>query len=122
MTTRCQHEQQAKDNLELHEHLVQGGRHLDWAVTTLFYAALHYVDAFLLPDDPKSHHARNRRIRDRVELRAIWGDYRLRQERSRDARYECARPTRAEVRTYRTRHFEPIQARLAGLLRPESSS
>jgi len=116
MTSRQQHERQAKDNLELHGRLLQEGKHLDWAVTTLFYAALHYVDAFLLPEDPRTHERRNQRIRARGELRPIYRSYKLLLDRSRDARYECFDPTPEQVRYYRTRHFDPLQAHLFALL------
>jgi hypothetical protein len=37
MTTREQHEQQARENLALHELLLRQERHLDWAATALAY-------------------------------------------------------------------------------------
>lgn len=61
----------------------------DWAVTVTFYAALHYVMAFLATkaDHPPTHQVRNSHIhRDRV-LRPIYIDYRELQNESEDARY-----------------------------------
>lgn len=120
MTTREQHEQQARDNLDLYEQLAEENRHLDWELTSLFYAALHYVDAFLLPDDPHSHRRRNQCILARAELRSVYPSYRLLQDRSRDTRYECFDPTTKQLRWYRTEHFDPIQGRLAVLLQAKS--
>ncbi len=72
MATRAQHEQQARQNLGLHEHLAGLEAHLDWAVTALFYSALHYIDAFLLPIDPRSHRHRNEIISRHPQLATIY--------------------------------------------------
>lgn len=52
---------------------------VDWAVTALFYAAVHYIDAYLLSHElarPRTHVKRDGRIRDLSDLVAIWPDYR----------------------------------------------
>ena len=116
MTTPEQHERQAQSNLDLHGDLAERNQHLDWALTALFYAALQYVDAFLPPDNPRSHSRRNRLVRARTELAPIWPRYRVLMDRSRDARYECFVPTQGQLRYYRERHFDPIQAHMIQLL------
>lgn len=70
-----------KDNLEV-----------NWAITILFYAALHTVDGYLLLHDhrPPSHAKRGRAISDSAELSPIRTGYRLLEIMSREARYELA--------------------------------
>jgi hypothetical protein len=120
MTSPEQHEQQAADNVGLHELLVAQDRYLDWALTALFYAALHYVDAFLLPEDPRTHSRRNRLVRGRAELAPMWPSYRMLMDRSRDTRYECFDPTPEQLRYYRERHFQPLQDHMRRLLASRS--
>jgi len=116
MATRAQHEQQARQNLGLHEHLAGLEAHLDWAVTALFYSALHYIDAFLLPIDPRSHRHRNEIISRHPQLATIYRQYRLLLDRSRDTRYECVYPTLDQLRFYRQQLYDPIQAHMVVLL------
>lgn len=118
MTTRRQHQQQACANIGLHDLLAQRNEHLDWAVTALFYAVLHYMDACLLPRyNPPDHGTRNKFIRRTPELRSVFPDYRVLQEKSRDARYECFDPTPHELEQLRTQTFEPLQSHLLQVLR-----
>jgi len=61
----------------------------DWAVTGIFYTALHYMMAFLATkaDHPPTHQVRISHIhRDRA-LKPIYVDYRELQNESEDARY-----------------------------------
>jgi hypothetical protein len=117
MTTREQHEQQASENFALHELLLRQERHLDWAATALAYSALHYIDACLLPRDPRDHAARNSLIRQTPALRPVWANYRFLLEKSRDARYECYDPTPGEVQRFRRQHYDPIVTLVLQLLR-----
>ena len=71
---------------------------VDWAITMLFYSALHYIDAFL---DGKGMHPRNHTVRDdeiqnNGSIKAIYRDYRFLKHRSRAARYEIANYTERE--------------------------
>lgn len=43
-----QHLEQAQSNEQLAKNMCGGESHYDWAVTISFYAALHYLDAYLL--------------------------------------------------------------------------
>ena len=68
---------------------------LQWAVTCVFYAALHYVNAYLF------HHTRmtfvNHGDRDRyvsVHMRTVFKDYRWLRTKSEDARYRLVQPTK----------------------------
>jgi len=116
MSTVDDHRQQAQENIALSDSLHQSGQNLDWAVVVLFYAALHYIDAYLLPRDPTDHDERNGYIRDCAFLKEIWKHYRVLAERSQDARYECWDPSDAEVGTYRTQHYDVIESHILARL------
>jgi hypothetical protein len=65
---------------------------MNWAITALFYAAVHYVDAYFVArtNRPIIHSQRRRQIHDSVHLKGIEGDYRMLQVMSEEARYEMA--------------------------------
>ncbi|HEX3968839.1 MAG TPA: hypothetical protein VHW70_12805 [Edaphobacter sp.] len=65
----------------------------DWAVTGTFYAAVHYVEAYLATHKPAIH-SRNHNVRDsNVQgdpvLKAIYDDYRELKNECHDARYQA---------------------------------
>jgi hypothetical protein len=100
----AEHLQQARHNEALASQL--GSPSLlayDWAITALFYCALHFVDAYLFDLrnlDPEGHTARwdqrlGRRILGRndyvkLNIPAIYQDYEKLYNASRRARYEGA--------------------------------
>lgn len=61
----------------------------DWAITGLFYAAVHYVMAFLAKKSvhPVLHQVRNSHVHRDPILNPIYVDYRELQDNSEDARY-----------------------------------
>lgn len=61
----------------------------DWAVIGAFYAALHYVDAYLSLRNihPPTHHQRSGYVARMRDLRGVYPDYRTLEDTSRDARY-----------------------------------
>lgn len=70
--------------------------YLDWAVTGLFYAALHYIEAFLATQGQHSpsHRSRDTVFRSFSQLRPIYSQYRTLKDVSMQARYQAqgARP------------------------------
>src|ERR1041385_2462328 len=73
----------------------------EWAITALFYTALHLVDAWLIHngiDKPEDRGERHNLIRQ--PLGCIWShqrpDYRVLEAASRNARYKMVRFTAAE--------------------------
>jgi HEPN domain-containing protein len=70
----------------------------DWAVTCLFYAAVHYVNAFLrrsnqpIPRRHGGHQGRLNIVQQDRSLREIYKSYRHLDDESRDARYELKMP------------------------------
>jgi hypothetical protein len=66
----------------------------DWAVTSKFYAALHYVEAYLATKHP-SVHSRNHTVRDSniqndPVLKTLYVDYRELESECHDARYDAS--------------------------------
>jgi HEPN domain-containing protein len=95
--------QQALHNSELAAYLRSDKTpYLDWAVTCLFYSALHYVNAFLAKNHktiPRRHAThgdltgRSNIVQADPILGQIYGAYRHLEDESRDARYELRKPT-----------------------------
>lgn len=104
MPERVYHLKKATYNLDVSRHLNAETPYRDWAVTSLFYAALHKVDALLaamdhLPKDekhPRKHSAsaapgnggRGRNQLVAAEMRPINKEYRSLHEASRRSRYD----------------------------------
>jgi hypothetical protein len=74
------------------------GEYLDWAATCLFYAAVHYVNAYFVKStiaiprrhtgaDPKNP-GRTNIVQQDPSLKTIYAPYRHLDDESRDARYE----------------------------------
>jgi len=63
---------------------------IDWAITMLFYAALHFIDAFLAGKNlhPLNHEQRDNEVENNGSLSDIYKDYRRLKDMSRAARYE----------------------------------
>jgi hypothetical protein len=63
--------------------------HLDWAITALFYAGLHYVEAYFATRKVHSpdHRTRDSSIRRDVSIRQIYKDYNELKNFSINARY-----------------------------------
>ncbi len=78
---------------------------IDWAVTALFYAALHYVEAYFATMNRHSadHRARDSAIRRDANLRKIYNDYSELKNHSINARYYMTPFVEADV----TRHLRP---------------
>lgn len=74
----------------------------DWAVTGMFYEAVHWVEAFLAT---KPYHSGDHKKRERAmlslypsDLAAITADFKDLKKDSETARYECYRHTAKEAR------------------------
>jgi hypothetical protein len=98
---------------------VAGPAYLDWQVTCLFYAALHYVDAYLIATTPggvrpQGHADRGRQAATVLPAQML--DYRELRDRSEDARYELRQVAQAEVEALRTGQFARIRTQVRGAL------
>jgi hypothetical protein len=101
MPSSLDHLTQAQANEGFYEELgADNAAKPDWAMTVLFYAALHYAQAgftyLLAGTAPDTHKARRGAIRTR--FRAIADDYEKLYNASCRARYDCISPKREQLR------------------------
>ncbi len=99
MPNLADHILQARHNEEFYR-ATDKNVYSDWAMTAVYYAALHYIDALLAQvgvDDPGGHFARNREVGARAELRPIARFYFRLKNRSENARYYCYKFRLAEL-------------------------
>ncbi|MGA3322941.1 MAG: hypothetical protein ABSF45_00575 [Terriglobia bacterium] len=65
----------------------------DWAINGVFYAALHYVEAYFASRvpavHPSTHTIRDNHIHRDKTLKPIYVDYRQLEDESRNARYDA---------------------------------
>ncbi|HET9836940.1 MAG TPA: hypothetical protein VFR84_01815 [Candidatus Angelobacter sp.] len=95
------HTQQAKHNEALAEFL-EGTSYPDWRCTALFYASLHYVQAYFMSLTPpkvyKRHSDRDTAIESDTHIGGIWNDYRSLKDWSEKARYGGAKPAAKDIK------------------------
>jgi hypothetical protein len=94
---------------------------LDWQVTALSYAALHYIDAYLATAPPtgvhpETHRDRLQLVRTESNLRPIASDYCVLMIRSVQARYDAVRFNPSAVARLRAEEFERIRSHIRSLL------
>lgn len=96
-------------------------RYAEWEVTTLFYSALHYVDAFLatLNEHPRSHRARIDRVRSATSLR---DEYRNLYNASMEARYGTIPFPTGQLDWLRTGAFSRVKAGMLSLIGSQSEN
>lgn len=86
-----EHKNKAVENEALSASLPDTTSGIEWAITVQFYAALHYIAAYLAMEGQHyaSHGTRLRAIEKHPVLSVIYDDYQDLYNISRDARYEC---------------------------------
>lgn len=116
MANVSQHLEQARRNEQFLATLdLPSSTYLDWAVTIIFYAALHYLRALFA-----YHHVTNiarygdmDKAFDRILLLKrhpeIYSDYRQLKDDSREARYNIWRPSLGEVIDFRDGELQRIR-------------
>lgn len=112
------HLERARLNFALYKKLKAESTYLDWAVTVLFYTALHLVQAYLVEtaatgfDIPRDHPERDNSVA-RL-LPGIYTSYRFLSSRSQWARYHVDKPnpTLEQLQQYEDRHYQPILSEL----------
>lgn len=118
MPQPTEHIAQAEKNERLYEVLI-GTEFNDWAVTGLFYAALHYVDAYFVQQtsaSPSNHRSRNHLVDSTRNLAQIKQDYAELYRLSLDVRYDLAVMSDVAVEEFRLKHFIPIRTHIRALL------
>lgn len=112
--------QQAAHNLAFATEIRKNNtEYLDWAATCLFYAAVHYINAYLVKSgmtipkrhtsrDPK-HPGRTNIVQQDPTLSAIYANYRHLDDESRDARYELRRISAPDYDSFLLPELKKIQ-------------
>ncbi len=87
---------------------------VDWAVTALFYAAVHYVEAYLAQKNLHStdHRARDSSIQRDKDLKALYNEYVDLKNQSVNARYYM-RPIPASEVSVLANSLKKIQSHLS---------
>ena len=104
----------AKENYERYERLLKNPPDVDWALVSLFYSALHLVQAHAIancptrqwPNPPENHAERSEYISD--HLGRIFTDYSRLRNASEDVRYDLSKPTEDAVQAYHDKEFARI--------------
>jgi hypothetical protein len=116
----AEHEKWAKHNEDFARWLK--GKWPQWIMTSLFYSALHYVDAFLRGDqgwnppyEEENHKERNRLLGRWPEIR---GPYRRLYTWSHEARYYCHLHSESQV----ARGFEALEQLKDAIQRERTAS
>jgi hypothetical protein len=109
----------ARANYGLYQQLKTECRCLDWAVTLLFYTALHLADAYLCEQDP-FYRPGDHGVRDSAigtKLRGIYEEYGVLYTCSRWARYYAEKPlpTLAQLQAIEDCEFAHIVTELGKL-------
>lgn len=122
MPTEAQHFAQAEKNERLRYLLSSssssGENFPDWEIVTLFYSALHYVDAVLATQGvhPNGHNDRNTRVTNLPDVGSIATNYVNLYHRSKNARYDLVRFPQAAVERIEEDLFNPVKAQMRTLL------
>jgi hypothetical protein len=106
------HLEEARGDYTLHAHLRDQG-HFAWALTLLYYAAWHLMDAWMIQNGEehcRNHESLKKLIERRVS--SVRWQYKDLEDASRDARYELKRFTADDVQRYHDGPFGHIQAQL----------
>lgn len=91
--------------------------YLDWAVTGIFYAALHYVESFLADRNihPETHLSRDRVFQQQQNLKPIYNQYRVLKTRSENARYDLQQFSPVEVRELISAELQAVKSHILHL-------
>lgn len=92
MSDRATHLDWAERNRQFAATIKTGAAaHADWAVTAVFYSAVHLLEAYLagMGEHPGGHGERSQAFQDHSVLVEVWEDYREMKDYSEDARYRC---------------------------------
>lgn len=94
-----------------------GNPYFDWQVVGLFYAAMHYIEAYLAKNNLHSpdHTIRTSVVQKEQKLRGIYVDYRELLNESRSARYEAIVFGQSDV-TRLQRTFSRIKSHILPLI------
>jgi len=117
MPSEGDHLAQAHDNEVFTDFLVRHNesRFLGWAVTSIFYAAVHYGRAFLQKQNGPaitSHPGFETHFLRFTRDASLYNLYRRLKDESERARYDCARYNSAEVDELKQKYLIPFREAL----------
>ena len=116
MPAKDDHLNQAHHNFQFYQS-VNSSQYPDWAITALFYTALHYIDAYLatlpLAVHPSNHGMRDNCMSRLPALRAIYNEYSFLKSHCHTARYYPPAPfNQATVTGLETNQLAPLTSSL----------
>ncbi len=119
MAKHKKHLSQAKYNRKFYEDIKH--TYQDWAITGLFYAALHLVDAYLAQKgiSVEDHKTRHRYLQMIKDLKPIYPDYRALYDHSVNARYKFVKLSTEEIVQAHDKYFVPLEKKITKLLTPK---
>ncbi|MGH9407773.1 MAG: hypothetical protein ACRD3D_18275 [Terriglobia bacterium] len=126
MATSAAHQNKALHNEQFVRHYDLGsGEFAGWAVTALFYSAVHLFRALIVASDLRDvrdckgeHRAAERLLRTGVLDTQAWGWYEFLKNSSRNARYEMMPFTPADFEQINRDWFTPFRAFALSRLNP----
>lgn len=121
-TIAVQHVHRARQNEAFAQHFdLDTTPYRDWVVTGYFYAALHWIDAFLCASGKRTdkHSERNTHVNNIPELTPISRQYRMLYSYSRNVRYDLVDFTPERVRKDVQPKLQLIRAHMEALLKQE---
>lgn len=90
---------------------------IDWALVALFYAALHYVEAYLAPaTHVKSHETRDKYFSRDRNLRTVYTEYAELKYFGYNARYDVVPFKTNDVTEHVLKDFDSIRNHLSSLM------
>jgi hypothetical protein len=91
---------------------------IDWTLVILFYAAMHYVEAYLatVGQHLRSHTSRDNIVGRDAKLRKIFAEYQDLKYYGYNARYELLGFTANDVTNTAAKHFATIKAHIKAIL------
>ena len=116
MPTEEMHRAAARRNEDLAARLADNAP--DWAVVLAFYAALHWVDAYLARQErhPRTQSERVRWIQQEDALLPIYDPYRTLRDRADAARYHLTPFSSGEARALLTDELHAVRVHITRLL------
>jgi hypothetical protein len=90
---------------------------IDWALIALFYAGMHYVEAYLAPSfHLKSHEARDSYLAKESHLRRIYKEYQHLKYFGFNARYEVCGFKSEDVTNEAAQDYETVKTHISSRL------
>lgn len=113
------HISKALHNEGFWQHLnVEESKYLDWAVTGIFYSAMHYIDAAFAKEGKhlKSHEVADSEVAKHKDLVNIYSEYRNLKQSRWKASYWSTRFSKSDINNDIVPQFEKIRSLVLNML------